>query len=95
MKFNWENPITEHNKEGIITNVHYRLTGTDEDFSADVYGCIALPEPSDEVIALKDLEKETIVSWLESILDVDALKQSIEQQIEDKKNPKSFIKIFE
>ena len=43
--------------------------------------------PEEPFIEYADLTKEDVVGWLETGLDVDSMKQNIDNQIELKKNP--------
>ncbi len=93
MKFEWDNPSVEYNENGIIFQVHYRLIGYDEETCADCYGVVTLPEPREKnIIPIEEIDKDTVIKWLESILDVEEFQINISNQIAAFKNPKSFIK---
>jgi hypothetical protein len=80
--------LSEDGLEKIVTNVHWRLLGTEDSHSADVYGSVSLDPPvTTSFIEFDALTKEDIVSWIEDKLDVDQLKTSLETQINSLKNP--------
>jgi hypothetical protein len=72
----------------VVKIVHWRYQATDADYSADIYGSMACATPSDtDFTAYDDLTQDQVISWLEASLDVDALKENLDKQIEDQKNP--------
>jgi hypothetical protein len=72
----------------VVKIVHWRYQATDADYSADVYGAMACATPSDtDFTAYDDLTQDQVIEWLEAGLDVDALKENLDKQIEDQKNP--------
>lgn len=76
------------NLTDVVKTVHWIYQATDADYSASVYGTMACATPSDtDFTAYPDLTEDQVISWLEAGLDVDALKASLDQQIEDQKNP--------
>jgi hypothetical protein len=94
--YNFEKPILEVNLidgtlENVITTVHWRYTGTDENgISADVYGAKSLDAPDPENFTeFEDLDNETICEWLG--LDIEAMEENIADQIDLKVNPKIII----
>jgi hypothetical protein len=94
--YNFEKPILElklidGTLENVITTVHYRYTGTDENgISADVYGAKSLDAPDAENFTeFEDLDNETVCGWLG--LDIEAMEENIADQIDLKVNPKIII----
>jgi hypothetical protein len=80
-------------KDGALNNVvqtiHWRYSATDADgITAETYGAqsIAQPDPNN-FINFEDLTKAELESWLEGAMDVDAMQESLESQIELIKNP--------
>lgn len=93
--FSWADPICEYNENGDVHLVHWRRTGTDGTFTADSYGAQLLPEPDlENYIPFDDLTKETILLWLYDVLDMEAIENNIENQIELLQNPINFVKTF-
>ena len=98
--YNFEKPILEvklidGDLENVITTVHWRYTGTDENgISADVYGAKGLNAPDPQNFTdFEDLDNKTICNWLG--LDIEAMEESIANQIDLKVNPKIIITSIE
>lgn len=54
----------------------------------ELYNYTELPEPNPEnFIDYNDITEETVISWLESLLDIDINNQLVEQGINEKLNP--------
>nr|BAR28577.1 hypothetical protein [uncultured Mediterranean phage uvMED] len=84
----------EHNgHEQVIYNVHWRVSKEDEEYSASSYGTQSLNtenikdfKPFDEVTSVM------VEGWVKDAMGevtVTALEESLNQQIEDQKNPTS------
>jgi hypothetical protein len=72
----------------VIETIHWRYQATDGEHTADVYGSVGLDAPeAGSFIAAEQLTKETVISWLEAKLDVDALKAGLDAQLELMSNP--------
>ena len=73
-------------KEGdlndIVITIHWRYAATKDEVSTDTYGATAIPLPTGE-----DLTKEQVVGWLEATLDVEAMQQNLESQLDLLINP--------
>ena len=80
--------IQDGELSNVIDTIHWRYQATDEEHTADVYGSVGLdaPEPSSFIDA-SNLTKETVISWLEAKLDVDALKSGLDAQLDALSNP--------
>jgi hypothetical protein len=96
INYNFEKPILEvklidGDLKNVITTVHYRYTGTDENgISADVYGAKGLNAPDPQNFTeFEDLDNETICDWLG--LDIESMEANIANQIDLKVNPKIII----
>jgi hypothetical protein len=80
--------IKDGELEKIIETVHWRYQATDAEHTADVYGSVGLDKPeASSFINADQLTKETVISWLEAKLDVDALKISLDKQLFALSNP--------
>ncbi len=83
----------EHNgHEQVIYNVHWRVTKEDGDYSASSYGTQSLnTEDIKDFVPLEDVTNEIVVAWVKDALgeEVSLIEDSLDQQIEDKKNPTS------
>ena len=97
MTYTWNNKTvdTYPNLDGnadVIFNVHWRLTGEDADGNVgSTYGTIAL-DTSDlsDFIAFADITEDMINGWVEAAMgedEVQAKKDAIDAQIEEKINP--------
>ena len=97
MTYTWNNKTvdTYPNLDGnadVIFNVHWRLTGEDENGNVgSVYGTQSL-DTSDlsSFTAFDDITEEQINGWIETAMGEDKvaeLKASIDAQIEEKINP--------
>lgn len=75
--------------EKVVTNVHWRYSGTDEDgISADTYGAKSVGEPNpDAFTPYPDLSEEQVIGWMESVIDMEEMNSNIAKQIELIKNP--------
>jgi hypothetical protein len=83
--------IHENDLDNVIYTVHWSFIGQDdseEPVMANSIGTLGVQyNPEDPFIEYDDLTKEDVVGWLEAGLDVEAMKQNIDNQIELKKNP--------
>jgi len=83
----------EEGKTNVVYNVHWVVTGIQEDYSATNIGTqvVSLSEVGD-FIPLEDLTNETIVGWTKDAIgeeQVKAIETSIASQIEEEINPTS------
>ena len=94
--YNWkinalDAKIHENDLDNVIYTVHWTFIGQDdseEPVSASSIGTLSVQyNPEDPFIAYDDLTKEDVVGWLEEGLDVDSMKENLDNQIELKKNP--------
>lgn len=81
--------INEDGLQTVVTTVHWRLEGTDEDgISAEVYGSQNVGQPNPELFTpFPDLSKDQVIGWMENEMDVEIIKQNITNQINLIKNP--------
>ena len=81
--------LNKDNMQKIVTTVHWRYRGVDEDgISAETYGAqsIGAPDPEDFTPFL-EITPEQVEGWLEAAMDMDALKANIDSQINLINNP--------
>ena len=85
----------------VVYNIHWRLVGTSDQidtdgnaYTADLIGTQTVPAPtSEDFTAFEDLTQEILEAWLEaSDLDVKAIKDNLDAQIEEKITPTSVTK---
>ena len=97
--YNWvisamdEYPTTADNLTDVVFNVHYRRQATEIDengkmWFAETYNVVSVPVPSPENFTTYDqLTLEQVCGWLESVLNMESLDESLARQIELQKNP--------
>ena len=67
--------VKEGTLENIVNIVHWRLSASNDNFTADTYSATAMPFPSgDNFTAYNDLTKQQVVQWLETILDSELIE---------------------
>ncbi len=81
--------LNEDNMQKVVTTVHWRYRGVDEDgIGAETYGAQAVGAPDPENFTpFLELTPEQVEGWLEAVIDVEALKANIDSQINLIKNP--------
>jgi hypothetical protein len=80
--------IEDGELSNVIDTIHWRYQATDGEHIADVYGSVGLEAPdSDSFIPSEELTEDIVISWLEAKLDVEALKEGLDAQIDSQKNP--------
>ena len=70
----------------VVYGVHYSYIATsdqkdsdDNPYSTDFVGVVQVGNPdSENFTAFADLEESTVVAWIESVLDVTAMKSSVD-----------------
>lgn len=72
----------------VVKVVHWRLTATDGTNTVDAYSTVSLdtPDPGNYT-AFADLTEAQVISWVESKLDVNAVKANLETQLQRLANP--------
>jgi len=80
--------IKDGELEKIIETVHWRYQATDGEHTADIYGSVRLEAPNAETFKpFEQITQTDVDAWLEAKLDVEALKEGLDAQIEAQKNP--------
>jgi hypothetical protein len=80
--------IQDGELSNIIETVHWRYQAIEDELIADVYGSVGLEAPDAE--SFKPFEEVTeadVIAWLESKLDVEALQEGLNGQLDAIKNP--------
>ena len=79
----------ENGLTNIVKVIHWGLTGVDENgVSASMSNSYPLPSPSPEAFTdYSTLTRETVISWLESNLDVGYIKSKLSNEITSQYNP--------
>jgi hypothetical protein len=96
---------THEGKENVVFTVHWRLQGEDESGNTgQTFSTVGLTvDPDAEFIAFDDLTKDVVQGWVETSLQnqptpmgditvLDAIKASIEAQIQEKLTPSRITK---
>ena len=80
--------LDEGTMKDVITTIHWRYNATNDGFFAETYGASAMGQPTPENFTdYNNVTKEQMVGWLEGVLDVPAMQESLNAQIELLKNP--------
>ncbi len=81
--------VSKDGLSNVVQTIHWRYRGTNEnDNTSEVYGSQSVGDPNpDEFTPFDDLTLETVSQWLESIMDMEEIKQNIENQINELENP--------
>ena len=82
--------IKENDLDNVIYTVHYRFYAEDDSdpkIVRDIIGCIGVEYDPDNFIPYEDVTKEDVVGWLEADLNVEGMKQNLDQEINLIKNP--------
>ena len=93
--FEWDFPqfdcaASENGLSNVVKTIHWRITGTDGDHSASVYGTCGLDEAdAQNFTAFASITKDWAISAVSEKIDVDQSKSSIESAIADLKSPKT------
>ena len=81
--------VDEEGLHNVVTTVHWRYSGTDnEGVTAELYGAQAVGEPNpDAFTPYPEISEEQVISWMNNVMDVEAMQGNIANQIELIKNP--------
>lgn len=74
--------------EDVATTAHWTVTATDGEHTASSYGSVGLatPDPASFIPASK-LSKELVIGWVQQLLDVEAIQEGLDAQIEEQVSP--------
>jgi hypothetical protein len=87
MTITWKiNDLQRNTADGLVTVVHWGATATDGDFSASIVNTQAL-ERGDSFVNYDTLTEETVLGWLWSKIDKDAVESALGAQINAQKAP--------
>ena len=88
MEFNWDiAQMDRQTSDGFVITVHYTVTATDGDYSANTYGTVGYTQESDNFIPFDNLTPEIVTGWVQTSLGKDTVEESLTAQIESQKNP--------
>ena len=77
----------------VVKVIHWRLTATNDTHTAETYSTVSLDAPSAESFtAFASLTEAQVIAWVESKVDVDALKAGLDAQLVTLANPPIVVK---
>jgi hypothetical protein len=81
--------VSEDNLSDVVYQVHWRVSATEDGYSASVYSTCSLPAPDPaNFIAYADLTQEEVLNWIwANGIDKAGTEAAVQQQIELQKNP--------
>ena len=87
----------EGDLEDVVKIIHWMYIGKetvdDYDYFGDAMGAVEMNAPSsNSFTSFADLTEEQVKGWVESQLDLDAIKSNIAARIELQKNPPTVVK---
>jgi len=92
--YNWkinalDAKIQDGDNSDVIYTVHWSYIAQDEsgEHTASSIGTLGVTYDPDNFIPYADLTKDNVVDWLEAELDVEAMKENLDNQIELQTNP--------
>ena len=72
----------------VVIKIHWRYAAIKDEFTTDTYGATSMPLPTgEEFTPYEELTKEQVFGWLEATLDVPAMEESLEAQLDLLINP--------
>jgi len=92
--YNWiisavECKVKDGDLNDVIFIAHWRFNAKDENgISAEIYGAESFEAPKeDDFTPFDDITTEQVIGWLETSMDVDAMKLNLDNQINLLVNP--------
>mgnify|MGYP003114066474 FL=1 len=89
-----ERLLKDGDKDNVVTTVHWQATDSEIDgentYSGRCYGTVGLAAPGDSFTPYADITEEQAIGWAKSALgddEVAAFEKSVENQIDQQKNP--------
>ena len=87
MTITWTiNNLERQTSDGLVTVVHWGASVVDGDYSASIVNTQAL-ERGDSFVNYDTLTEETVLGWLWTRVDKQAVEAALEAQIEAQKDP--------
>jgi hypothetical protein len=88
MEFNWNVVQMDRlTSDNFVVTVHYSVTATDGDYSANTYGTVGYTQESDNFIPFDNLTPEIVTGWVQTSLGKDTVEEGLAAQIQAQKNP--------
>jgi hypothetical protein len=99
MNYEWNFPTLDvryavETEDGTLNNVvetvHWTYTATDGDYSASMYGSVAVGSPDPATFKdYAEITKEQVTEWVSAVLDVKEMQDNLASQIEAQKAPQT------
>ena len=87
-KFNWTIAQLERNSDnGFVVTVHWRYSLTEDVFFAETYSVLSFTQESEDFIPFEQITEADVIGWVESSMDMEAIQESLQLQIDSQKNP--------
>lgn len=79
---------SEDGLSDVVKVIHWRFSATNGTHTAETYSTLSLEAPDAEnFTAFADLTEAQVIAWVESKLDVESMKASLDAQLERLANP--------
>jgi hypothetical protein len=79
---------TFETKSDVVCTVYWRINASNEEYSATAYGsCGVTWKEGDPFTPYEDLTFDEVWAWVAAVVDVPAMNESLEKQIEAQINP--------
>jgi hypothetical protein len=89
ISYNWQ--IVNMDRKttgGFVVTVHYNVTATDGDYSANTYGTVGYTEEDGKsYIPYDQLTQDEVVAWVKDSLGQETVETNLATQIESLKHP--------
>ena len=87
--YNWQIVnMDRKTTDGFVVTVHYNVTATDGDYSANTYGTVGYTEEAGKsYIPYDQLTQDEVVAWVKDSLGQETVESSLASQINALKNP--------
>lgn len=80
--------LDEGTMKDVITTIHWRYNAENDGYFAETYGASAVGQPTpDNFTDYNNVTKDQMIGWLEGVLDVPAMQENLNAQIEILKHP--------
>jgi hypothetical protein len=89
ISYNWQIVNMDRKiTDGFVVTVHYNVTATDGDYSANTYGTVGYTEEDGKsYIPYDQLTQDEVVAWVKDSLGQETVEASLATQIEALKHP--------
>lgn len=80
------NQLERNTSDGLVTTIHWTASAVDGDYSASINNTQQL-ERGDSFVDYASLTEETVLGWLWTKVDKEAVEAALTAKIEAQKNP--------